>query len=280
MYTDKAKKKLIIILKYVLLLFMVFVVMYPIVGVVIASFKTKMEYLTTSSMELPKNWGNFENYIRIFTEGGIVRSFLNTVFIIIFACVFSTLLNTMVAFCLNRFDFPMKKMIEQFYLIASFVPGIIVHLIIYKNFAAVGLVDNLFSVVLLYSGVDIVSLYLYLQYLNQIPRSLDESAILDGCSYFGIYRRIIIPMLKPAITTACIIKITYVYNDFYTAFLYLPSDNKGVMSTMLYRFIGPYSSEWSVIAAGIIFVTIPVFIGFVFMQKYIYSGFASGAVKG
>lgn len=280
MYTDKIKKIFWVCLKYLVLLLVAFIVVYPIAGVFIGSFKTKMEYLTSNTFEIPNNWFNFDNYVRVFKEGNVVTGFLNTIIIIFFSCLFSTILCTMVAYCLTRFEFKGKSLIDHIYLIASFVPGIIVHLIIYKIFASAGLVNNLFSVVLLYSGVDVVSLYLYKQYLAQIPTSLDESAIIDGCSYFGIYRRIILPMLKPAITTACIIKITFVYNDFYTAFLYLPAEKKGVMSTVLYRFIGPYSSEWSVIAAGIIVVSLPVFIGFVFAQKYIYTGFAAGATKG
>jgi multiple sugar transport system permease protein len=259
---------------------MTFTVIYPIIAVFFGSFKTKMEYLTTNSMTAPVDWKNLQNYIKVFTKGNVITGFLNTLFIIILACFIATVLCTMVAFCLSRFEFRGKALIDRFYLMASFVPGIIVHLIIFKDFAAAGMVNNLMSVVILYSGVDIVSLYLYKQYLNQIPIAIDESAMMEGCSYFRIYWSILIPMLKPAITTACIIKITYIYNDFYTAFLYLPSVKKGVMSTVLYRFVGPYSSEWSVIAAGIIVVSLPVFIGFIVAQKYIYKGFSDGAVKG
>ncbi|MGN1142424.1 MAG: carbohydrate ABC transporter permease [Oliverpabstia sp.] len=280
MSKDKFKKIFFTVLKYVILILVSLSVIYPLVGVVLSSFKTKIEYLITGSMTRPESFSNLSNYVTAFTKGNVVLGFKNTLIIIVFACLFSTLMCTMVAFCLCRFEFRGKKIIDTIYMIASFVPGVIVHLIIFRNFASVGLVDNLFSVVLLYSGVDIVSLYLYKQYLSQISKSLDESAIIDGCSYLGIYGRIILPMLKPAITTACIIKIVYVYNDFYTAFLYLPSDSKGVMSTVLYRFMGPYSSEWAVIAAGIIIVSLPIFVGFIFAQKYIYAGFASGAVKG
>ena len=115
--------------------------------------------------------------------------------------------------------------------------------------------------------------------MSQIPFSIDESAMMEGSSFIGIYFKILLPMLKPAVVTDCIIKTTYIYNDFYTSYLYLSSTQKGVMSTVLYRFIGPYSAQWSVIAAGIILVTMPVFLTFIFAQKYIYKGFSDGAVK-
>ena len=280
MFTDDKRKKIIFsMLRYLLLLLIVFSILYPILGVFFGSFKTKIEFLSTNGITPPKNWTNFENYKVAFSQGQILTGFKNTVVIIVFACVTSTLFNTMVAYCFSRFEFKGKAILDKIYLLASFVPGTIVHLIIFKDFVRIGLTDHLSSIVILYSGVDIVSLYLYKQYLSQIPFSIDESAMMEGSSFIGIYFKILLPMLKPAVVTACIIKTTYIYNDFYTSYLYLSSTQKGVMSTVLYRFIGPYSAQWSVIAAGIILVTMPVFLTFIFAQKYIYKGFSDGAVK-
>ncbi len=276
----KVKKAIADIVKYLILIATVFAVLYPLIGVLFAAFKTQSEYLGTSSMKMPINWGYIENFRMVFKQGNIGIGFKNTLIIIIISCITSTILNTMVAYCLTRFEFGLKKYIDKFYMIASFVPSSIVHLIIFKDFAAMGLINNLASIIILYTGVDIVTLYLFKQYFSQISIAIDESAIMDGCSYFKVYSRILLPMVRPAITTACIIKCTYIYNDFYTAMLYLPATEKGVMSTVLYRFIGPYSSQWSVIAAGILVVSLPVFVGFIFAQKQIYKGFSDGAVKG
>ncbi len=221
--SDKQRTSILNALKYLILLTVVFIVIYPLVGVFLASFKTKIEYLSTDSMVLPLNWGNFENYKTVLLKGNVITGFANTLFIIFFSCIFSTLLCTMVAYCFTRFEFAGKNYIDKFYMMASFVPSIIVHLIIFKDFAHVGLVNNLFSIVILYSGVDIVSLYLFKQYFNQISVAVDESAIMEGCSYVRVYWNILLPMVKPAIVTACIIKITYIYNDFYTAsYIYPP----------------------------------------------------------
>lgn len=275
----KLKKYGIVLIKYAVLIAVTLVTMIPIISVILSSFKTKIEYLTTGRLVPPENWLNFENFVTLFKHGNVLTGLMNTTIIIVLTLVTSTLFATMVAYCITRFEFRGKRLIEKMYLLASFVPGVIVHLIIFKIFANFNLVDNLMSIVILYSGVDVVSLYLYKQYISQIPLSLDEAAMVEGCSYLNIYRKIILPLLKPAITTAAILKVTYIYNDFYTSFLYLPSDDKGVMSTILYRFIGPYSSNWSVIAAGILIVTIPIFIGFLCSQKFIYKGFIDGAVK-
>lgn len=283
MSTDRNRltRLFFIVLKYAVLLLMTFIVIYPMIGVFFAAFKTKAEYFLTASMTPPASFLNFENIRTVMIEGHIPMAFLNTGIMIAAACVISTALCTMVAYVFSRFDFRMKGLIDKFYTAASFVPSVIVHLIIFRDFATLNLNNHLISVIFLYSGVDIISLYLYRQYFDQISQSLDESAMLEGCSYVQIYWRILLPIVKPAITTACILKTIAMYNDFYTASLYLGNIEKTpVMSTVLYNFIGIYSSEWANIAAGIVIISLPMFVGFILMQKQIYKGFADGAVKG
>ena len=275
----KVKKNLIQAGKYISLILMALVVFVPIISVVFSSFKTKLEYLKTPRFTPPESFFNFENYIKIFTEGNLLTGMMNTVIIIGGSLVLSLLFGTMTAYILRRFDFPGRKIIEGAYLIASFIPSVIVHLIVFTVFSKVGLVDTLAAPIVIYAGVDVVSLYMFMQFISQIPYDLDEAALLEGCSYLGIYKRIILPLLKPAMMTVAILKITSIYNDFYIAFLYLPGEKNNVMSTMLYRFMGPYSSQWNVIAAGILIVILPIFIIFLFAQKHIYKGFVDGAVK-
>ena len=132
---------------------------------------------------------------------------------------------------------------------------------------------------MLYTSTDIISLYIFLQFMRSIPRALDEAAILDGASHLRIYWSVILPLLKPAIVTVVIIKGVYIYNDFYIPFLYMPARDLGVVSTSLFRFRGPFETQWEVIAAGVIITIIPMLLIFLFLQRYIYNGFARGAVK-
>lgn len=275
----KVKKRLNLLVEYLVLIIVALIVLIPVIGVFFSAFKTEQEYFTTSRLALPESFLNFENFREIFLKGKLVEGFINTVIIMAGALMDSTLFNSMVAYVLERFDFKAKNLIRTVYLVASFVPSVTTQIVTFNVIKSLGLINSLGAPILLYAGVDIVTLYIYLQFIHEIPRSLDEAALLEGCGYTGIYFRVVLPMLTPAILTTCIIKGTAIYNDFYTAFLYLPSKNKPVMSTMLYRFMGPYSSQWNVIAAGILIVIIPIFLVFVFLQKYIYQGFASGAIK-
>ena len=102
---------------------------------------------------------------------------------------------------------------------------------------------------------------------------------MDGANYFTVYLKIILPLLKPAIATVLTIKMISIYNDFYTPQLYMPSEKLAVVSTALYRFIGPYGAKWEIIFAGIVICIIPTLIIFLCLQKQIYAGLVNGSVK-
>ncbi len=274
------KERAILVGKYCILLIVALVVLIPIVSVIFSSFKTDVEYYSSSRLALPESFLYVKNFVEAFIGGDALTGMMNTVIILALSLFFSTLFGTMVSYVLARFEFKGKKFISGLYLIAAFIPMVSVQIVVFKMVQSFGLVNTYAAPVLLYSGVDILTIYIYLQFIKQIPYSLDEAAMIEGSSYFRIFGTIILPMVKPAIVTACIMKGTNIYNDFYTAFLYLPDSDFNVMSTMLHKFIGPYSARWNVIAAGILIVVIPMVIVFIFLQKKIYKGFIDGAIKG
>ena len=142
-----------------------------------------------------------------------------------------------------------------------------------------GLFNTRWSAIALFIGTDIVSIYIFIQFMRGIPRSLDEAAIMEGASHFRVYRSIILPLLVPAIVTVVIIKGVAIYNEFYIPFLYMPSPDLGVVATSLFRFQGPYQTNWQVIAAGVVITIIPTLLLFLGLQRWVYRGFARGAIK-
>src|SRR5690606_26166428 len=140
-----------------------------------------------------------------------------------------------------------------------------------------GLFDTHWALILLFMGTDIVSIYIFLQFLRTIPTALDEAALLDGASYFRIYRSIILPLMKPAIATVVIIKSVAIYNEFYLPFLYTPDPDQYTISMSLFTFKGPYGARYELITAGAIILIVPTLLLFLALQKYIYNGFAGGA---
>lgn len=273
------KTALLSIMKYFTLLLGAFLALIPIVVVFFASFKTGKEYTSTSPMTPPENWFNFQNYTRAFVEGNMLTGFMNTTFILIVSIVGATLLGSMIAFVLHRFNFRGSKALMGAFVLATLIPGVTTQVATFQIVNSLGLFNTRWAAIILYLGTDIIAVYIFLQFLDSISKSIDESAMIDGASYFTIYWKIILPLLKPAIVTVIIVKGVNVYNDFYTPFLYMPKTDLQVISTALFKFKGPYGSQWEVISAGIIIAIIPTVIAFLALQKHIYNGFAQGSVK-
>ena len=141
-------------------------------------------------------------------------------------------------------------------------------------------IDSLYVYIILMMGTDVISIYIFIQFMENISISLDESAIIVGASYFRIYWNIILPLLKPATVTCMILKGVSTYNEYYCANLYLQSSNLKTVAISLYTFTGPLGSQYNLICAGVIISMVPAFIVFILCQKQIYSGITSGAVKG
>jgi ABC-type glycerol-3-phosphate transport system permease component len=271
------KKLLGAIVKYGSLLLGVAVAILPVLVVFIGSFKSKEEFLTTGVLALPEQF-TFDNYTRAFIDGQMTVGFKNTLIIFIVSIVGKLLLGTMIAYVLNRFDFKFKKPIMGLFLLATLIPAITTQVATFQIIEGMGLFNTIWSVIVLNLGTDVIAVYIFLQYLNNIPVSLDEAAIMEGASYFQIYRKIIMPLLKAPMITILIISGVGIYNDFYNPFLYMPSPELKVISTALFAFKGPYGTDWPVILAGVIIVITPILIVFLALQKYIYNG-VSGSVK-
>lgn len=264
---------------YVTLIFASLLAIVPIIVVFFASLKTSNELNTTGVLELPKNLLNFSNYITAFVKGNMLTGFANTLFILLFSITATILTGTMTAYILSRFRFRLKKIVKALFLIASLVPSITMQMSTFQIITKMGLFNTIWSTIILFAGTDIISIYIFLQFLDNISYSLDESAVMDGASYFTIFFKILFPLLKPATITVLILKGVGFYNEFYTPYLYMPKKELAVISTALFKFKGPMGTQWEVICAGVIITLLPALILFLLLQKYIYSGLTSGAVK-
>ncbi|MDI6943093.1 MULTISPECIES: carbohydrate ABC transporter permease [Microbacterium] len=263
--------------KYVSLIIGAVLTLLPLSVVLIAALKTEQEYLQTGPFDPPANWLNLENFATAFESGRMLEGFVNTLIVLGVSLVGTIILGTMCAYALDRFAFRGKKLIFGLFLVATLIPGVTTQVATFQLINGMGLYDTKIALILLFMGTDIIAIYLFIQFMSSIPVSLDEAAMIDGASRWTIYWRVILPLLRPAIATVVIIKGIAVYNEFYMPFLYLPSE--GLISTSLFRFKGPFGAQWELIAAGSILVIIPTLVAFLFLQKWIYRGLTSGAVK-
>lgn len=268
------------IIKHLSLIIASLVAIIPVVVCVLTAFKTNEEYASSSVLAAPKSWLYFENFKIAIEKANMLRGFLNTAIVLVVVLACSVLISAMLAYVLNRFSFPGRGMIENLFLFASLLPGIAMQVTIYKIMYWLGFINHLYGYMVVLMGTDIISIYIFLQFFENLPVSLDESAIMDGCTYFGVFFRILFPLLKPAIMTTLVLKGVSVYNEYYASSLYLTLPELKTISTALYTFTGPYGNQYNYICAGVLITIIPILIFFLVFQKQVYSGMASGAVKG
>lgn len=277
----KVKKYVLIFLKYFSLVFFSFVAVLPVVSCVVTAFKTDAEYASTNVMTMPESWLNFQNFVNAFTRANMGRAFINSGIVLVCVLFGSIMVGTMLAYVLNRFQFPGNGLIRNLFLFATLLPGIAMQVSTYAIMKNLGFINHLYGYIIMMMGTDVIAIYIFIQFFENISVSLDESAYMDGASYFTIFFKILLPLLKPAIITTMILKGVGTYNEYYAANLYLQDKTKWVtVATSLYTFTGPLGNQYNLICAGLIVSLLPALIIFILCQKQIYSGLTMGAVKG
>jgi multiple sugar transport system permease protein len=278
---NKIGRVFLTFIKYLSLVFFSFWAVLPVVSCFITAFKTDKEYQTTNVMTMPESWTNFDNFIQAFHKAGMGRAFINSIIILLCVLFFSVMIGTQLAYVLNRFKFFGNTIIRALFLFASQLPGVAMQIAVYEIMYNLGFINSLMGYIIMMCGTDIISIYIYIQFFENIDYSLDESAIIDGANYFTIFYKVLFPLLKPAIVTSCILKGVGTYNEYYCANLYLQDKTRyATVATSLYTFVGPLGSKYNLICAGVIISLFPALIVFILCQKQIYSGLTAGAVKG
>lgn len=268
------------IFKYVVLILAAVIALVPVCVCILTAFKTTDEYNASSVLDLPKTFAYFENFKIAFTQANMLRGFINTALVLIVVLTVSVFVGAMLAYVLNRFQFKGNAVIQNLFMFAALIPGIATQVTVYQIMYSLGLINHLYGYMIVLMGTDIISIYIFLQFFENLPASLDESAIMDGCTYFGVFFKILFPLLKPAIVTSVVLKGVGVYNEYYMSNLYLQNQDLKTISTALYTFTGPYGNQYNYICAGVIITIIPILILFLIFQKQVYGGMAAGAVKG
>jgi raffinose/stachyose/melibiose transport system permease protein len=267
------------ILNYTLLLLILVLIFVPIYIVISMSLKTKVEFMRNSTFGLPNNILNIQNYITVFEKANLLTGFKNVLKLCIVSVTGSVILGLMVSYVLSRFKFRFKTIVLPMFLVAAIIPSMTIQVALFEIIKSIHLFNTIFAGMILYLGTDIVQIYIFMQFMNKIPYELDESALIDGASYFRIFWSIIIPQMKPAIATVVILKVLGIYNDMYIPYLYMPKASLRTVTTCILGLSYDKNFDWTLMSAGIVAVMLPTIILYLFFQRYIISGVSDGAVK-
>lgn len=274
---NKTKNYIFNIFNHGIFIIVTLIVLLPLLLVVLSSFKTPEQIAMGNHLSLPAPF-TLENYTEVFVKGNILTGLKNSVLLVIGTVIVNVLLSSMVAYSLSRFEFTLKKVYFLLFSLAMLVPSFIAEITRFGIIGKIGLYDTLFAPMIIYISTDILQIYVYKQFIDQIPYSLDESARIDGCSYFTIYWKIIFPLILPATATLIILKSVDILNDMYTPYLYMPSAENATLTTMLMNYVRR-SGSWAKLSAAIVLVMLPTIIMYLIFKKKILSGIVAGAVK-
>lgn len=273
----KKKNNLFSIFNHALFVIFALIVILPLLITLFSSFKTATQIARESVLAFPKPF-TFQNYIDVYKDGNMLVAFKNSALLVFFTVVINSLLASMVAYSLSRFEFKLKRLFFFLLSVGMLLPGFIAEITRFGIIINLGVYDTLLAPLLIYVGTDLMQIYIYKQFIDQIPPSLDESAMIDGCSYFKIYWKVIFPVIIPATATLAILKSVAVLNDMFTPYLYMPSPRNATMTTMLMTYVGR-SGSWSKLSAAVIVVMLPGIILYLLFRKKILAGMTAGAVK-
>lgn len=264
------------IIKEALLLGMTLLFLFPMYMVIVNSFKSEKD-AAFFSIDFPKKL-LIENYVTVFNEGHIVRSFLNGFSLAAITCILTIVLSSMAAFYIARAQNKLARLSYYFFISGLIIPVAIIPL--FFMVVRMGLINTYSLLVLLFlTGSFPISVFIFTGFIKTIPRELDEAAIIDGVGKLGLFFQVIFPLLKSAIITIGIITFMGVWNDIMTQ-LYFATPEKWTMPMTVYRFMGMYSNQWNLVFADLIVTSIPTIIIYMIGQKYMVSGITAGAVKG
>ncbi len=267
-------------LKQIICTGMVLIVLAPILLTLFAAFKTKADMVNTSPLLLPPMERiTFSNFQKVVGDKYLLIGFKNTGIILVVSILFNVLFGTITAFIMERFEFKLKKVIMSLFFLGMLIPSFVTEIARFKIINSIGLYNTLGAPIVIYVASDLMQLYIYRQFISTLPVSLDESALLDGCSYFSLFTRIIFPLLAPATATVVIIKAITIINDMYIPYLYMPKNRLRTLTTFLMNYANAQQGSWQKLAAGIIIIMLPTILIYIFFQKYILAGIAAGAVK-
>jgi len=254
--------------------------LFPIYWMFATSLKTDEEVYLPKPVYFPRN-PTFRNYQIIFTTRPFGKYTFNTAYISIWVAVICALFGSLAAYGFSRFRFAGREGLRYLVLATRIFPPIALVIPFFIIFGHLGLIDTL-------TGQILVNVYMWLPFsiwiligfFNSLPRELDEAALIDGCSYFQVFSRILFPLIFPGIAATSIIAFMGTWNEFLFNLIMAPTPAAKNLSVGASDFIADMFISWNQMGAGAMITSIPAFVFILFFQKYIVSGLTKGAIKG
>ncbi|MDK2806112.1 MAG: maltose transport system permease protein [Thermoanaerobacterium sp.] len=249
----------------------------PFYIILVNSFKTKKE-LFTNTLSLPKSL-MLDNYKTAASNLNLSEAFSNTLLITIFSILIIAIFSSMTAYALQRVKRKSSVFIYMVFTVAMLIPFQSVMIPLVAEFGRFHLLTRS-GLVFMYLGFgSSLGVFLYYGALKGIPTSLDEAALIDGCSRFRIYWNIILPLLNPTTITLAVLDIMWIWNDYLLPSLVINKVGSRTLPLMIFYFFSQYTKQWNLGMAGLTIAILPVLIFYFLAQRKLVTAIIAGAVK-
>ncbi|MEF3279608.1 MAG: ABC transporter permease subunit [Elusimicrobiota bacterium] len=272
------KAKPIII--HALIIIAVIIATYPLIRIFSVSIRPGDKIISTDLSIIPDN-ASFISYIKLFKETYFVRWIFNSLLITITTSFIGVILASTAAYAFSRFNFFGKKWGLTLLLLTQMIPAGMLILPLYLMIMKLNLINTYLGMIIAYSVSSLpFSIWILKGYYDTIPRSLEEAAMVDGCSHIGSFYKIILPLSTPALSIAFLFNFTMAWNEYLVARVVLYHPQNYTWTLGLFELQGQFITQWGMFAAGSIIITIPVLLIFLYSSKWLISGLTLGSVKG
>lgn len=259
------------------------VMISPLYIMLVNSFKGREE-IFTDTLGLPEGL-DFSYYLKAIDKMDFFSALLNSLFVTIISVVLIIVVSSMAAWVLVRRKSKVSNFIFYIFVVTMLVPfqSVMIPLIQYMSkwdFGSFSMLDNHFGLIFMHVGFGTsLALFLYHGFMKNIPKELEEAAVIDGCNKWQVFWKVVFPSLKPITMTVAILNVISIWNDYLLPSLVLKSPELRTIPLSTFYFFGEFTIQWNLAMAGLVLSIIPVIIFYLFAQKHIIKGVMSGAVK-
>lgn len=267
------------VIKWIFLVALLVVALLPIVWLIISSFKTNLE-ISTNPFSFPAS-PQWQNYVNAFQMGDLARLFLNSVIIAAGAVALNVIVCALAGFVLSREHFKGRDAIHGVLTAGILIPIIAFLVPYFSMMTKLHLLDTHIALILAYGSVNIpVSIFIITAAMKSIPKELEEAAIIDGCSFFQRFSKVVFPLSQSSLVTAGTFCFIYAWNEFQLAFLLTRSVASRTIQLGIRYFTSQFITDYGSMYAALVVSMLPSIIAYIFLHNKIVGGLTAGAVKG
>ena len=274
--SDKVKRTIV----YIALIFWLIVNLFPVYWMFTFSLKNNEEIFGSNVIGLPKHW-LWSNYESALNTGHMLWYFRNSAIVAIATILITLAVALMASFALTRLIWKQRKTMNKFFMLGLTIPIHASIVPVYVTLSRLHLLNTYWALIIPYSAFSLaMAILVCTGFMNDIPRELDEAACIDGCGVWGVFFRVIVPLMRPAVATVGIYTFLQCWNELMFANIFISKTELKTLPVGVQALSGQYTTDWGPIGAALVLATFPTLVLYIFLSRRIQESFMAGAIKG